>query len=52
MSTRRRPRPTLPALASATNEPPSRLRRPLGARVLLDSTDGGAIPVATTPTFR
>ena len=28
-----------------------RLTRPLGARVLLDSTDGGAIPVARRPTF-
>jgi hypothetical protein len=29
-----------------------RLNRPLGARVLVDSTDGGAIPVARKPTFR
>jgi hypothetical protein len=29
-----------------------RLPRPLGPRVLLDSTDGGAIPVASHPTFR
>lgn len=28
-----------------------RLTRPLGARVLVDSTDGGAIPVARKPTF-
>jgi hypothetical protein len=29
-----------------------RLSRPLGARVLVDSTDGGVIPVARNPTFR
>jgi hypothetical protein len=29
-----------------------RIRRPLGARVLVDSTDGGAIPVARKPTLR
>jgi hypothetical protein len=29
-----------------------RLSRPLGGRVLVDSTDGGVIPVANKPIFR